>query len=437
MIPNFIKEKFNILKERISLSKLWKYLNLPDIILLQGMRQTGKTSLLFLLIKRLLEKGIPETNIFYFSLDDPLILSSFNKDAKELDSFIKKQTTDPQQKIYIFIDEIQYLQEPTTFLKYYYDNVPAYKFIVTGSSSFAIKQKFKDSLAGRKAVFNIAPLTFAEFLHFKGIDYKIDFGLSNVEQLAGLKLEGLTKETLIKSFEDYLLYGGHPRICLLESEDLKIDALKEIYNSYIRKDIKDLSNIQNIDGFNGLIQVLASQVGNMVNIQELANTLNINHITLKNYLFLLENTFVINLLKPYFKNKRKEISKMPKVYVEDLGIRNVSLADFRKLELRAELGSLIENFVLNEFYKYRQGVDEIYFWRTIGQQEVDFVYKSKDSIIPVEVKYSPFKEQYITSGMRNFIQNYKPQVAVTVTKDYLSETKFQNTSVYFIPAWLI
>lgn len=154
MIPIFIKEKFNTLKQRISLPRLGEYLDLPDIILLQGMRQTGKTSLLFLLIKRLLEKGVPETNIFYFSLDDPIILSSFNKDIKELDSFVKKQTIDSRQKIYVFMDEIQYLHDPTAFLKYYYDNVPAYKFIVTGSSSFAIKQKFKDSLAGRKAGVN-------------------------------------------------------------------------------------------------------------------------------------------------------------------------------------------------------------------------------------------------------------------------------------------
>ncbi|MBI5554691.1 MAG: DUF4143 domain-containing protein [Elusimicrobia bacterium] len=158
---------------------------------------------------------------------------------------------------------------------------------------------------------------------------------------------------------------------------------------------------------------------------------------MKNYLFLLENTFVINLIKPYFKNKRKEISKMPKIYMEDIGIRNMSLADFRRLELRAELGSLIENFVLNEFSKYRQGVDEIYFWRTIAQQEVDFLYKSKDGLIPVEVKYTLFKEKYIPSGLRNFIQNYQSKEALIITKDYLTKTNFQNTTVYFIPAWLI
>lgn len=151
MISTQIKKKIKKLKNRDVFSKIARFLSLPDMIVLIGMRQVGKTSLLYLLIDYLLKtKKIPESNVFYFSLDDPIIFSSFNKNIKELEIYLDSQTTDQKYKKYILIDEIQYLDNPTNFLKYYYDNFSDYKFIVTGSSSFEIRRKFKDSLAGRK-----------------------------------------------------------------------------------------------------------------------------------------------------------------------------------------------------------------------------------------------------------------------------------------------
>ena len=437
MIPNFIKERFKTLRPRCLILRLEKYLDLPEVIILLGMRQTGKTCLLFLIIEELLKREIPESNIFYFSLEDPTILSAFNKNIKELELFIKKQKLNINHKTYIFIDEIQYLKDPTNFLKYYYDNVPSYKFIVTGSSSFSMRQKFRDSLAGRKMIFNVFALTFKEFLNFKKIDFKINFEIGDLEEFAKFQLDDLTKDMLTENFEEYLLYGGHPRICLLDSEELKIEALKDIYSSYIRKDIRDIANIQNVDTFNSLIQILASQIGNLVNVQELSNTLNINHLTFKKYLFLLENTFMINLIKPYFKNKRKEISKMHKVYLEDIGIRNIALSDFRKTELRPEAGSLIENFVLNEFSKSLSSLDRIFFWRTLAQQEVDFIYQKRDKFIPIEVKNMISRKETVPSGMKSFIQNYKPKEALVITRDRLTRTEFKGTTIYFLPAWMV
>ena len=437
MIPNFIKERLKALKPRRLTPLLEKYFDLTEAIVLLGMRQTGKTCLLFLIIEKLLKREIPESNIFYFSLEDPTILTAFNKDIKELQLFIKKQDVNPNYKIYIFIDEIQYLKNPTNFLKYYYDNIPSYKFIVTGSSSFLMRQKFKDSLAGRKMIFNVFPLTFKEFLDFKGINFKTSFDLDDLEKIVEFPPDALTREGLSKNFEEYLLYGGHPRVCLLESEELKIEALKDIYNSYIRKDIKDIADIQNVDAFNSLIQVLASQVGSLVNLQELSNTLNINYLTLKRYLFLLENTFVINLVRPYFRNKRKEISKMPKVYLEDAGMRNVILSDFRKLGLRPDAGSIMENFILNEFSKVLSSLDKISFWRTLAQTEVDFVYQRSNEVIPVEVKSRPSKKGIVPSGIRSFIQNYKPKRALVITPDRFACLEFKGANIYFLPAWMV
>lgn len=437
MIPEQIKEKIKTLKNRDVFDKIVKFLDLPDIIVLMGMRQTGKTSLLYLLIDYLIKKDL-ESNTFYFSLDDPIILSGFNKNIKELEIYLGGQKANKQSKIYIFIDEIQYLDNPTGFLKYYHDNFPDYKFIVTGSSTFEIRKKFKDSLAGRKKIVHIHPLSFGEFLKFKNSEFGGDFlNLNDIDKIKETKAGAIAGEKLESGLREYLFFGGHPKAVNLEEQSLKIEELKDIYNSYIKRDIKDIGKIENITVYNYLIQTLGSQIGSLLNVQELSNTLNINQITLGKYIFLLENTFVIYLLRPFFRNKRKEISKMPKIYFEDVGIRNMVVNDFRKIDLRSDLGNLAENFVFTELNKKLEAGDELYFWRTIGKQEVDFVLKKGVEQIPIEVKYKEFKKPQITLGMKNFIKTYKSKTAIVATKNYQGFDTIYECNIYFIPAYLI
>lgn len=299
MISEQIKEKVKILKNRDIFDKIVKFLDLPDIVVLMGMRQTGKTSLLYLLIDYLLKKEF-ESNIFYFSLDDPIILGGFNKNIKELEIYLNSQKINKQRKIYIFIDEIQYLDNPTGFLKYYHDNFSNYKFIVTGSSTFEIRKKFKDSLAGRKKIVHIHPLSFKEFLKFRNSEFEGDFlDLNDIDKIKKTKIGAIAGEKLESDLREYLLFGGHPKAVNLKERDLKIEELKDIYSSYIKRDIKDIGKIENITAYNYLIQTLGSQIGSLLNIKELSNTLNINQITLGKYIFLIENTFVIYLLKPF------------------------------------------------------------------------------------------------------------------------------------------
>jgi len=438
MLPVFIKEKIKTLKKRPVLEKIKKYLDMPEIIVFLGMRQTGKTSLLYLTTQLLLKKGIPDSNLFYFSLEDPTLLSSFNQNIKELEIFLKTQKINKKFKTYILIDEIQYLENPSNFLKYYADNFPELKFIVTGSSTFQIKKKFKDSLAGRKKSILIKPLDFREFLYFKKQNLNINFNIHNLDQIKNIQISKIIQENIQEQFREYLLFGGHPKIPLLPSKELKIEELQEIYNDYIRKDIKDLAKIENLDAYNSLIQILASQIGNLFNVIEISNTINLNHITLKKYLFLLENSFVVNLLKPYFQNKRKEISKMPKIYLEDTGIHNIILSDFKQIKLRSDIGQIVENFVFNELDKNKMPADRINFWRTTSKQEVDFIYQTREGlIIPIEVKYKSFENLKIPSGIKSFVNLYHAKKAIVITKDFYKIIKYKETEIYFIPVWLI
>lgn len=436
MISENVKKKIKILKKRSIFPKIKQYLNTDDIVILMGMRQTGKTSLLFLIIKFLLQ-NVPEKNLFYFSLEDPTLLHSFNKNIKELEIYLSNQNIDKKNKIYIFIDEIQYLDDPSGFLKYYYDNFSNYKIITTGSSSFEMRKKFKDSLAGRKKIFNIYSLSFKEYLEFKNISSNIFFDINSLNNFKSIEISALEKEVLQRELKNYFIYGSHPKTVLLESNEFRINELKDIYYSYIQRDIRDIGKIENVDAYNRLVQILSSQIGNLVNNNELTNTLSLNAETVKKYIFLLKNSFAVDLLKPYYNNKRKEISKMPKVYFEDLGIRNMSINDFRELDLRNDIGAIAENFVFNELKKRLTAVENIFFWRTINQQEVDFVIKKANELIPIEVKYKKFKNKELPLGLKKFIKLYNSKEAVVITKDFFKQVEFENCKIYFIPIYFL
>lgn len=437
MISQKIKEKIVKLKQRTVFEKIKQFLDLPDIQVLLGMRQVGKTSLLYLLIDYLIKIGVPESNLFFFSLNDIALLEAFNKNHKELEIFIEKQQIDKKHRIYIFIDEIQYMENPTMFLKYYVDKFSNYKFFATGSSSFEIKNKMKESLAGRKKIIQINPLSFKEFLEFQDIKFDSIKMIADILEIKNFEIDRITKETLQTKLDEFLMFGGHPKVVLLDKTDLKMSELKDIYSSYVQKDIKDIANIENISGYNSIIQILASQIGNLLNFSELSSTLGLDLITLKKYVFVLDNTFVSYILKPYSKNKRKEISKMPKIFMEDLGIRNIILNDFRKLELRNDLGAMAENFVFNEFLKSQDLQEELFFWRTLSKSEVDFVYKKDNEIIPIEVKYKKFNSANVPSGVKSFIANYKPRKAIVLTKDYFDKINFNDTEIIFFPVYLV
>jgi len=396
---------------RTILSNIKKSLFDRDILVLTGARQTGKTSIMHLIYNYLIkQKNINPKDIFFFDLEDIQVLEAFEKYTfDKFANYIKKQS---KKQKFVFIDEIQYLKNPSSFLKIIHDHYPKIKLIVSGSSSLELKRKFKDSLTGRKQIFIVNSLSFQEYLLFKN------------------------KPKNQKEFEEFSIFGGYPEIALINDFDKKASKLREIYTSYIKKDIKDLMNIENAAGFNKLVSLIAHQIGNLMNIDELANSSGLARDTVSKYLLILENTFVIDLIYPYFTNKRKELVKMPKIYFKDTGLRNVITKNLNALEERNDKGSIIENSVLNELSKTKQELCEIKFWRTQTKVEVDFILEEKN-IMPIEVKYQFFKTIKIPSGIRSFIKTYNPAKAQVITKNFSANTKLLNSNIKFIPAWKI
>lgn len=302
--------------------------------LITGPRQTGKTTLLFRIYSKLKKEG---KLCYFFSLEDPLLLSKLGDHPDNLVQLL--DCSAESKKIYVFIDEIQYLENPSNFLKFNYDKYKGkIKLMVTGSSAFYIDRKFKDSLAGRKRIFFMNVFSFEEFLSTKKLNTK-DLKLTEKKAL----------------MNEYLIYGGYPRVVLTEDPEEKKNILHEIAYAYTKRDISD-AGIQKDEIFYRLFVLLSDQIGKTVNVNELANTLNVSKTVINNFIYIMRKSFHINLVNPFFGNLRKELTKMPKIYFNDFGLRNVFLNNFDKIEHRDDKGEILENMI---YKKLLETHDEI------------------------------------------------------------------------------
>ncbi|MCG2700703.1 MAG: ATP-binding protein [Candidatus Falkowbacteria bacterium] len=397
------------LKNRKIIAKIAKYLNDDEIIVLHGARQVGKTSIINYLISKILGDKNDNKNLIYFDLEDFNLVELLNSGVEKTVEHLKGLDCDFNKKIYLFIDEIQYLENPSSFLKLFHDRYKGkIKLIATGSSSFEIKKKFKNSLAGRTVNFEIFNLDFEEFLWFKEEEINLSEAKSDILQK---KLKNL--------YNEFALMGGYPAIVLEKSREKKEFKLKQIINTYIKKDIRDFADIRNINKFNDLLRLLADQSGSLLNILELSNSLNLAQQTIEDYLFILENTYIIRRIYPFHKNVRSELTKMPKVFLEDTGIANI-LAN--KTFAKTLSGSLFENSVFANLRRNTE-MENIYFWRTNKGQEVDFIIENK-KLMPIEVKL-----RYSGKTMKNllnFSQKYNIQDLFCVTLNKKKDAKYKN-----------
>jgi predicted AAA+ superfamily ATPase len=362
-------------------------LKTKEIIVIHGARQVGKSFLMKYLINNHIKR-----DYFYMDLENIEYLELCNKGPEAVYRFLMERGLNPDKRIILLIDEIQYLKNPSNFLKLFHDHYANIKMIVSGSSSFDIKKKFKESLVGRTINFELFPLNFEEFLEFKNKKYII-----KKENLSEINKE------LIGLFEKYNFFGGYPKIVLEKNEENKKLMLSQIISTYIKKDIRDLGNIRDIDSFNRLLVILASQSGNLLNIEELSNTLGIDKKTIKEWLFLLEATYVIKLVRPFHGNIRSELTKNPKIFFIDTGLMHLlHLKDFPKILL----GNSFENSFFSELLKNRL---EFAFWRTTNKQEIDFIIRRKKTIA-VEIKLN--FQQSIGSALKFFKEKYRSKTFV-------------------------
>lgn len=403
--------------QRKKLKELQAHLPQKEITLLVGARQAGKTTLLRLLNNELKQSG---QKTVFFNLD----IEADTVHFRSQEGLLQKIRLETGNSGFVFIDEIQRKENAGIFLKGIYDQNLPYKFIVSGSGSLELKEKIHESLAGRKRLIELATVNFEEFVNFKTA-YRYADKLNDFFRLETEKTGYLLQE--------YLNFGGYPRVVMADRIEEKIKVIHEIYQSYLEKDIRFLLNVKKTEAFTDLFRLVSSQAGSLVNISELSSTLGISAATVKNFLWYFQKTYMMKKVAPFHTNLRKEITKAPIFHFSDLGLRNFAAGDFGNIAGRS-IGHCFENFIYNIlFEKIEDSPSVINFWRTKDGAEVDFIGRNGDKTTPIEVKYKRLRKPEITRSLRSVIAAYQPESALVVNLDYANEIVVGKTTVRFVP----
>jgi len=262
------------MKDRRNINIIEQHIDKKEFTILIGARQIGKSTLL----KNLAEKLIAKNEIVYFvNLDRKDILENLDINPENLFKFFPLHEN---KKIIVMIDEIQYLKDATSFLKFLFDEyADRLKIVATGSSAFYIDRQFKDSLVGRKKIFEMLTLDFEEFLDFKDKNDLLD---DLIKLKSGKKKKSIYEKELWNLLDEYYNYGGYPAVVLQSNIENKVEYLQEIRDSYVKRDVLE-SNIQDEAKFYRFLMILANQTGSLMNVHELSKTLRISSVTIENY----------------------------------------------------------------------------------------------------------------------------------------------------------
>lgn len=338
------------------------HLKTRQVTVLTGMRRTGKTTILKQLFAEIASK-----NKRYFDLervDHREFLSRKNYD--DILRSLEREGLTTKQRLFLAIDEIQFLPPVISVIKYLYDHYNI-KFIVTGSSSYYLKNLFTESLAGRKKIFELFPLDFGEFLTFKDIFSKpFDFPKSSFDKFE--------YERLKIYYEEFVEFGGFPEIALVSSLSKKKDLSSDIISSYIDIDIKTLVDFRRGKEIYSLIKMLAARTGTRLDYLKLSQLTGLSKLTVRDYIELFEKTYLIFRVPVHTKNIDREIVKAEKIYFCDNGLLGV-LAD-------TDSGSKFENAVFNQLRHH----GEIRYWSLKNGREIDFILDEKTAL---ETKETP------------------------------------------------
>lgn len=359
------------------------------VLTLTGPRQTGKTTLL---------KSI-YTDVPYVSLED-------------IDNKQNAQT-DPRGFLANYpngavIDEIQHVPELFSYIQGVVDS-KAIHFALSGSQNFQLIEKITQSLAGRVAMLKLLPFSYNE-LCGNG-----DFQFEN--------------------YEEIIFKGGYPRIYDKNIEP--IDFYPNYISSYIERDVRQIKNIENLSLFSTFVKLCAGRIGQIVNLQSLANDAGISSNTAKSWLSILEASYIIHLFQPHHKNFNKRLVKSPKIYFYDTGLacNLLNIENSKQLQTHYLKGGLFENYVVNEFIKKRFNAGKksnLYFWQSKEKKEIDIIVDNGNKLLPFEVKSSKTRLPDLLANLQYWNKLNNESNRDTLNLIYGGDEDFKTSNGNFI-----
>ncbi len=404
-----------------------RQLNTREIVLIIGSRQVGKSTIL----EEIHNKYIKWKSIFINADFDDSVLNLTSSKNLLNNLFLKGYKKESDEKFYVFIDEFQKIKNIWTIIKGIYDTHKNIKFFLSGSSSILINKVFWDSMLGRKKTFFLDKLDFEEFLEFKNNKNLLEI-YKNINSVLNISLY---EKDFSLAFEEFLRFWGYPNVVLSDIKDDKIDTLKEIYSSYLQKDIKDFFSLEHYNDIKRLFIYLTSINTNFLKINTISNDLWISNYNLKKYLSIINWTYIIDELKPFYTNNIKTITKTSELFFSDTWFYNYILKNFSETEFRIDKWILVENIVYLEIKKNKSNLTEIYFFRDTKWLEVDLVLKNENKIIPIEIKAWNYNKKP-PLNLRNFMKNNNLDFWIIINKKRFELIEFEWKKYLFLPYFL-
>lgn len=400
------------LQERSIVNEIKPLFNRKEVLAIAGVRRSGKTSLIYLMIKELLKK-VKARQVLYINLDDPTFKET------DLDKIYEayEELMLPTGKRYLFFDEVQNIQNWEKWVKKIYDSLKNTKIIVSGSNSSLLKTEYSKYLVGRNLTYELFPLSFQEFLEFKGIKIRTES-----ELLA-------SKPKIKHHLDEYLKYGGFPEIALEENKDMKYTLLKEYFNAILARDILTRYEIKERKKLEQLAIYILTNISNMTSAKSLSKIIDLNIRTVQEYFHHLEDVYLIFFINHYSYSLKAQYTYPRKAFCVDTGLRGA--VSFRFSE---DIGRLIENLV----YLNLRKKGEIYYWKDVSS-EVDFVVKVGTKILQlIQVCYDiddPKIKKREIKGLLNAMKYFNLKKGIIITWDYEGLDKIEKKAVEYIPLW--
>lgn len=419
--------------KRLKFSGILELLDLERMILVIGARRVGKTVLIHQIISHLIRK-VEAKNVLYVQLDHPNLK---NLGIEELMDVYKKYLR-PDGRLYIFLDEIQYVADWPLWLKSFYERKGDVKFVLSGSAASSLK-KGSESLLGRITEVELYPFSFYEFANFRGtppdsLGKLRGAGFMNAPKIdmnRYLKLKGLFEPL----FNEYIVKGGFPETFGVGNTDLSQKLLRDdVINKAVYRDIVKVYDIKEPEVLESLFTYICFNSSRILNKDETSGELGVTRVSLSNYLSYLKSAFLAYDARNYAGSIKKSIRTMRRFYACDSGLINsITMSGDELFTDENKLGMLIETLVFNHCLIYvRENNGAAFYWRDKQKNEVDVVLKLKNRIIPIEVKYRSRIRKRDIKGLLRFMKKFGVGEGMVLTKDLLKKEE----NITYMPAWL-
>ncbi len=401
-------------RKRISrqgtLEKVLKILDIREIVCITGVRRCGKSTLMYQAVDHLIEKGIAPENILYFNLDEPFEDKNLGLLDRIFNEYIELHA--PKGRKYLFLDEIQNIENWEQWVKKFYDLYgEEVKFVLTGSNSTMLSDRLSTLLTGRMITRHVFPLSFKEYLDFEGVE---------------IKDPDTQRNEILHHFNNYLFKGGFPEVVLEEDEEINHLRLTEYFNSILLRDIVAGRKIRESAKLIELANYSLSNVSTLMSYSKISKATGLSINSLKEYLLYMEQAYLIYQLSFFSYSVKNSISaQMPrKIYCIDNGLRNAAAFTFS-----ADEGRLAENLA---FLELKRRNVEFFYWK--GKREVDFVVKNRDGTLTgINCTYTDRIRPGETGALLEFKEKFGEKVSelILLTKNLEKE----EGGIRYVPVW--